>query len=271
VSRPARPVVCLLTDYGPGTEHVGALHAVIAAACPAADRIDLAHDVPPGDVRGGAVLLARLAPLLPGAVHLAVVDPGVGTGRRAVAVALPGGGALVGPDNGLLGPAARALGAEAAAVLPPPPAGTPATFHGRDLLAPVAARLAGGAGVGELGEPADPSALREPDLTPADVGPGRLRAHVVAVDRFGNVQLLAGADDLAAAGFAPGEGVHASAGGRGHPATVARTFADVPREGLLLHLDSHGMVALAVNGGSAAARIGAGPGDTVTLGRRGPR
>ena len=267
MTRPARPVVCMLTDYGPGTEHVGALHAVIATACPAADRIDLAHDVPRGDVRGGAVLLARLAPLLPGAVHLAVVDPGVGTDRRAVAVGLRGGGALVGPDNGLLGPAARALGAEAAAVLPPPPGGAPATFHGRDLLAPAAARLAGGAALDELGEPADPSTLREPDLPRAEVVDGRLRAQVIAVDRFGNLQLLAGADDLAAAGFEPGERIHASATDRRHPATVARTFADVARRGLLLHLDSHGMVALAVNGGSAAARIGAGPGDTVTLGR----
>ncbi|HWH14661.1 MAG TPA: SAM-dependent chlorinase/fluorinase, partial [Miltoncostaeaceae bacterium] len=115
------PVVTLLTDYGPAGEHVGALHAVIVARCPAAVRVDLAHDIPPGAVRWAALQLARLAPLLPGAVHVAVVDPGVGTARRALAVGLAGGGALVGPDNGLLGPAARALGAVAAHVLQPPP------------------------------------------------------------------------------------------------------------------------------------------------------
>ncbi len=154
-----RPVVALLTDYGPGSEHVGALHAVIAAACPEADRIDLAHDLPAGDVRAGAVVLARLAPLVPGAVVLAVVDPGVGTARRAVAAGLRDGGALVGPDNGLLGPAARALGAATCAVLPPPPADAPATFHGRDVLAPAAARLASGRSPADLGEPADPATI----------------------------------------------------------------------------------------------------------------
>ncbi|HVG99743.1 MAG TPA: SAM-dependent chlorinase/fluorinase [Miltoncostaeaceae bacterium] len=262
-----RPVVALLTDYGPGSEHVGALHAVIAAACPGADRIDLAHDLPAGDVRAGAVVLARLAPLVPGAVVLAVVDPAVGTGRRAVAAGLRDGGALVGPDNGLLGPAARALGVATCAVLPPPPADAPATFHGRDVLAPAAARLASGRSPADLGEPADPATIAQPDLPPAEAGPGALRATVAVVDRFGNVELLAGAADLERAGFARGDRIHAAVGERRHPVTVARAFADVPRRGMLVHVDSHGMVALAVNGGSAAARLGAAPGDLVSLGR----
>ena len=118
--RAERPVVALLTDYGPGSEHVGALHAVVAAGCPGADRVDLAHDLPAGDVRAGALVLRRLAPLVPGAVVVAVVDPGVGTARRAVAVALAGGGALVGPDNGLLGPAAAELGARGPTTRPRP-------------------------------------------------------------------------------------------------------------------------------------------------------
>jgi len=244
---------------------------VIAAGCPSADRIDLAHDVPPGDVRFGALLLARLAPLLPGAVHLAVIDPGVGTARRAVAVALEGGGALVGPDNGLLGPAARALGAAAAAALPPPPEDAPATFHGRDLLAPAAARIAAGAAPAELGEPVDPGSLAAPDLPAALVEPGRLEAEAVGVDRFGNLQLLAGAEDLQAAGFELGDRIWAAVTERRHPATVARAFADVAPKALLVHVDSHGMVALAVNGGSAAGRLGAGPGDRVSLGRWAPR
>jgi S-adenosylmethionine hydrolase len=265
--RSPRPLVALLTDYGPGSEHVGALHAVIAAACPAADRLDLAHDLPPGDVRAGALVLRRLAPLVPGAVIVAVVDPGVGTDRRAVAVALSPGGALVGPDNGLLGPAARALGAAELAVLPPPPAHAPATFAGRDLIAPAAARLAAGTPVAALGEPADPAGLAEPDLPGPDVAPGALRATAAVVDRFGNVELLAGPGDLEAAGFARGDRIWAATGDRRHPATVARTFADVAPKGMLVHVDSHGRVALAVNGGSAAARLGAAPGDRVSLGR----
>lgn len=261
------PVVALLSDYGPGSEHVGALHAVIAAVCPAAVRVDLAHDLPPGDVRAGAIVLARLAPLVPGAVVVAVVDPGVGTERRAVAVAVGSGGALVGPDNGLLGPAARALGARAGVVLPPLPDDAPATFHGRDLLAPAAARLAAGAPLAELGEPAEPSTLAEPDLPPPEVAPGSLVATAVVVDRFGNVELLAGAGDLERAGFARGDRLFAATGARRHPATVARAYADVAPKGMLLHIDSHGMAAIAVNGGSAAARLPAAPGDRVTLGR----
>jgi S-adenosyl-L-methionine hydrolase (adenosine-forming) len=264
--RADRPVVALLTDYGPGSEHVGALHAVIAAGCPEADRVDLAHDLPAGDVRAGALVLRRLAPLVPGAVVLAVVDPGVGAGRRAVAVAVAGG-ALVGPDNGLLGPAARALGAEEAVALPPLPEGAPATFHGRDLLAPAAVRLAAGAPLRGLGEPVDPAGLAGPDLPSPEVGPGAMTALAVVVDRFGNVELLAGGDDLARAGFERGDRISVATGERRHPATVARAFADVAPKGMLVHVDSHGMVAVAVNGGSAAARLGAAAGDRVSLGR----
>lgn len=266
--RRASRAVALLTDYGPGSEHVGALHAVIAAACPGADRIDLAHDLPPGDVRAGALVLARLAPLVPGAVVLAVVDPGVGTARRAAAVALAPGTALVGPDNGLLGPAAGALGARAGVVLPPAPEGTPATFHGRDLLAPAAARLASGAALADLGEALDPASLAMPDLPDPAVGAGELAATVALVDRFGNVQLLAGAADLASAGLARGDRVWVAAGERRHPATVARAFADVPPEGMLVHVDGHGMVAVAVNEASAADRLPAAAGDLVRLLRR---
>ena len=241
-----RPVVALLTDYGPGSEHVGALHAVVAAGCPGADRVDLAHDVPPGDVRAGAVLLRRLAPLVPAAVVLAVVDPGVGTERRAVAVALAPGGGVV----------RRGRQDDA-----------PATFHGRDLLAPAAARHAAGAPLAGRGEPADPAGLAAPELPPPEVGPGSLRATAVIVDRFGNVELLAGAADLERAGFSRGDRIFAATGERRHPATVARAFGDVAPKAMLVHVDSHGMAAIAVNGGSAAARLPAAPGDRVSLGR----
>lgn len=261
-----RPIVTFLTDYGPGSEYVGALHAVVAAARPEADRLDLAHDVPPGDARMGALVLARLARVLPEAIHVAVVDPGVGTDRRGVAVALESGGALVGPDNGLLGPAARLLGPRAAAVLEDPPAAS-ATFHGRDVFAPAAARLAGGDEVEALGSAIDPASLASPDLPPARVRGGWLEALAVGVDRFGNVQLLAGPAELGAAGFSRGDRIWAATGERRHPATVARAFGDVARKALMVYLDSHDMVALAVNGGSAAARVGVAAGDTVTLAR----
>lgn len=259
-------MICLLTDFGPGSEYVGALHAVLAGQCPGHERVDLAHDIPPGDVRLGAITLARLALLLPAAIHLAVVDPGVGGPRRAAAVGLAGGGALVGPDNGLLGPAALALGAVEAVALPTPE-GASATFHGRDLFAPVAARLAAGAHVAELGAPFDPAELASATVPVPTAAPGELTAEVLAVDRFGNVQLSAGAADLALAGFTPGDRIWAATGERRHPATVSRTFDDAAPAGMLVLLDSHGMLAIAVNGGSAARRVGAAPGALVSLGR----
>lgn len=262
-------MITLLTDFGAGSEYVGAMHAVLAAGAPGVERVDLAHDIPAGDVRLGALTLARLAPLLPAAVHVAVVDPGVGGPRRAVAVALAGGGALVGPDNGLLAPAAGALGAAAAVTLDAPE-GASATFHGRDLFAPAAARLAAGARLADLGAPLDPAQLLVPDLPEPLVAAGELAAPVVAVDRFGNLQLLARAGDLEQAGFTMGERIFAAVTDRRHPATVCRTFADAAPKGMLVHLDSHGMVAVAVNGGSAAQRTGATAGQTLRLGRWAP-
>lgn len=259
-------MISLLTDFGAGSEHVGALHAVLAVGAPGVERIDLAHDLAAGDIRGASLVLARLVPLLPGAVHLAVVDPGVGSPRRAAAVQLDDGGALVGPDNGLLGPAADAIGAVAAVALTPPSEGA-ATFHGRDLFAPAAARIARGVPVTDLGEAFDPAFLVRPDLPPPDVGEGHLRAPAIGIDRFGNVQLLAGRQDLAAAGFTRGDRIWAAVTDRRHPATVARVFADAAHKGMLVHVDSHGMVALAVNGGDAAKRVGVALGDEVTLGR----
>lgn len=261
------PLVTLLTDYGPGTEHVGALHLALAVHVPAARVIDLAHDIPPGDIAQGSVLLARLAAAAPAAVHVAVVDPGVGGPRRAAAVALAGGGALVGPDNGLLAPAAARLGAVAAVALRSPDPDAPATFHGRDLFVPAAARLALGEPLAGLGTPFAPGDLVPADLPPARMADGALRARVLGVDRFGNVQLLAGAGDLEALGVGPGDRVWVAVTGRRHPATVARAFADVAPRAALVHLDSHGHVAVAVNGRDAARRIGAAPGMWLTIGR----
>lgn len=257
-------VVTLLTDYGPQTEHVGALHAVLVASDPGIVRVDLAHDIPPGDVRFGAVVLARLAARIPGAVHLAVVDPGVGTARRAIAVRLADGGALVGPNNGLLGFAARALGATAAVQLPPIP-GAPATFEGRDLFAPAAARLAVGATLEELGVAIDPAGIRAPEIPAPGVTPGRLDAIVLGCDRFGNLQLAASREHAAGAGLAIGSTVEIIGGSGTAFAHVARTFADAPIGDFVVYLDSHGHLAVAVNCGDAAVRLGVRAGAELAL------
>lgn len=261
----ARTLVTLLTDYGPGSEHVGALHAVLAARSPRAERLDLAHDLPPGDVTRGAVVLARLAPLCPVAVHLAVVDPGVGTARRAVAVALEAGGALVGPDNGLLALAADRLGATRAVALPVPGAAA-ATFHGRDVFAPAAARLAAGEPLEGLGGPLALDTLHRPALQAPRARDGRLEATVLGVDRFGNLELLAVEDDLRAAGLlGASELTVALPDGRALPASRGRTFADVPLGALVVLVDASGAVAVAANGADASRLLGTGAGARIAL------
>jgi len=253
--------------------------AVIARLAPAVGVVDLTHGVPRGDVLAGAVMLADCVPHLPPGVSLAVVDPGVGTARAAVAVRARLRGRphwFVGPDNGLLAPAVAACGGAAAAWTVPVPADLPATFHGRDVFAPAAARLAAAADPGSLAEPLDPRALRPLPLPRATVGPGRLSAEVLLVDGFGNLSLAAHPVDLRGAGLRPGERLSvrvedpAGAGGsQVHPAALGRTFADVAPERLLVHIDAAGRVAVAVNGGSAAERLDAGRGMPLTLARLG--
>ena len=263
-----RPTVTFLTDYGPGSEHVGALHAVVAVACPAADRIDLAHDISPGDIVWAAIQFDRLTALLPQAAHCAVVDPGVGTPRRGVAVRTEAGGFLVGPDNGLMGLAAESRGATDAVLLDIPH-GTPPTFHGRDVFAPAAAALAGGVGLEEVGDAIDPHSLAWPELPEPETGVGRVAATVAGSDRFGNVGLLAGPSELREAGFEAGDAVRIEAPDAIRPATVGRTFADVAEGKLMVYIDSHGMLALAVNGQRASDVLGMVRGERVVLERVG--
>jgi len=263
----------LLTDYGPGTEHVGALHAVAAAIAPQSARIDLAHDVPPGDIRWGAILLERLVRLMPrDSVAVTVVDPGVGTDRRAVAVELEWGKVVVGPDNGLLGIAVDRLGAvravevTSAQVMRAP---VSATFHGRDVFAPAAAHVASGADLSDLGAPVDIDTIVRAHLPDASALPGALEALVVGSDRFGNLGLWAGPEHLMAAGLVEGDRlwVATAQGGRSQ-ATLGRTFADVPRGALLAYVDSHGLVSIALNGGDAGERVRAAAGEVVALMRQ---
>jgi S-adenosyl-L-methionine hydrolase (adenosine-forming) len=264
-----RPIT-FLSDYGLDDEFVGVVHGVIAGICPDARLIDLTHGVPRQDVRAGALTLARSLPYVPAGVHLAVVDLEVGAQRRAVALRTADQDRLlVGPDNGLLLPAAEAFGgvAEAVEISSSPWRLEPvsATFHGRDVFAPVAARLAGGAPLASAGAPLDVAELVALERSEPRQEPGALVAHVVGADGFGNVVLDAGHDDLVGSDLRLGDAVAARAGSRRVRGVVARTFSDVAQGSLLLYEDAGGSLALAVNGGDAAALLGLRPGDEVRL------
>lgn len=264
-----RPIT-FLSDYGLTDEFVGVVHGVIAGICPEARVIDLAHGVPRQDVLAGAQVLARALPYVPAGVHLAVVDPEVGARRRALALrTVEEGRLLVGPDNGLLVPAAERFGgvAEAVEISASPWRLEPlsATFHGRDLFAPVAARLACGAPLASAGTPLDPGELVAQEHSQPRQEADALVAHVVGTDTFGNAILDAAHDDLLESGLRLGEPITARVGGRRVRGVVARTFSDVAPGALLLYEDAGGALALAVNGGDAAALLGARPGDEVRL------
>ncbi|WP_240742231.1 SAM hydrolase/SAM-dependent halogenase family protein [Micromonospora zingiberis] len=252
---PVRPqVVSLTTDYGLVDGFVAASHGMIARLAPAVRVIDVTHLVPAGDIRRGAAVLAQTVPYLPVGVHVAVVDPGVGTARRGIALATPDG-YLVGPDNGLLLDAAAALGGVTDAVELTNPrwlaARVSATFHGRDVFAPVAARLASGAPLAEAGPTIDLSTLVRLPTPVVEVRPDGFTAEVLTVDHFGNVQLAAPAELLAAL---PARVRISPVGGAGWERTAVhgRTFGDAPVGALIAHADSAGRVALSVNGGRAA-------------------
>jgi S-adenosylmethionine hydrolase len=258
-----RPIV-FMTDYGLADEFVGVCHGVIERICPGAGVIDLTHLIARQSVIQGAVVLGRAAPYMPaGAIHLAVVDPGVGTTRRPVAVEASSGAMLVGPDNGVLSIAWRALGGAARAVeiaaddivLHP----VSRTFHGRDVFAPAAAHLAAGTPIDRLGPDLDVRTLVALEVPSPMVTPGAIGARVVAVDGFGNVQLNATPDDLSAAGLA----TRVSIGPDLVP--VAATFADVEEGRAALIVDAQGFLALVVNRGSASSAFGLHPGDAVTV------
>ena len=260
--------ISFTTDYGTADGFVAACKGVIATIAPAAAVVDVTHQVPPGDVRRGSAVLAQTAPWLPPAVHLAVVDPGVGTGRRAVAVVAPRG-VLVGPDNGLLLPAADALGGVTHAYelterefrLPQ----VSSTFHGRDVFAPAAAHLARGVDPARFGPPVAAGDLVRLPAPTVHIGQNSLRSEVLSVDSFGTVQLAATARDLDAAGLHESTEATVHSGDSRREARIGRTFADVRSGALVVIVDSAGHVAVAVNGGSAAAELRTGPGGELTV------
>jgi len=250
-------VITFLSDYGHEDDFVGVCHGVIARIAPDARVIDLSHGIERHDVRSGALVLRRALPYLPAGVHLAVVDPEVGAERRAVAVrTAEEDRLLVGPDNGLLALAATRFGGIVEAVdvarsphrLEP----TSATFHGRDLFAPVAAHLAAGAPLAGAGTPLDPTELEQLHMPLARIEEGTIVAHALAFDRFGNVMLDVEHDELAGSGLRLGRRVSVN----DEHAHFATTFADVPAGALLLYEDAYRTLALAVNRGSAAHHLG---------------
>jgi S-adenosyl-L-methionine hydrolase (adenosine-forming) len=257
-----------LTDYGLEDAFVAVCHGVAAQIAPDARIIDISHLVPPGDIRRGAAVLAQAVPYLPAAVHVAVVDPGVGTQRRAIAVEA-GESLFVGPDNGLLTWAiAAAGGARGAVVLSNRGLWrdtVTATFHGRDIFMPVAAWLATGVPLDRAGEPVAVSDLVPLPVPEFQVTGRAARAEVLTVDRFGNAQLSLPGDDAAAAGLVPGTTLSLAWEGGEVTVPFVTTFGDVRPGELVCYRDSSGLVAIAVAGGNAAARLGLRQESVVTL------
>ena len=276
------PFVSFLSDYGRTDEFVGVCHAVMLDIAPAARIVDITHDVPAFDVRAGALALVRAVQYLPEGVVLAVVDPGVGSDRRSIAVEVENG-FLVGPDNGLLAPAVAMLGGPQRVVeltsveyqLPSPGP----TFAGRDVMAPAAAHLLSGIPIAGLG-----SEIEATSLTPAIVPlpnedeDGQIRGEVLWVDRFGNCQLNIAPEQLEAAGARPGDAVEVSFGDPTPTPTPIQTserttrrarwvraFADAKPSELILLVDSYGMCALALDRRSAATELRVHAGSPITL------
>jgi S-adenosyl-L-methionine hydrolase (adenosine-forming) len=250
-------VITFLTDFGLSDDFVGVCHGVMKRIAPESPVIDITHGIPPQAVLQGALVLANTVPYMPEGVHLAVVDPGVGGGRRPLALRDAAGRLYVGPDNGLLIPATEANGGVVEAreltnsdyALP----SVSRTFHGRDLFAPAAAHLSKGVDLAELGPPVALDALVRLDLPQPVVGEARMRATILYVDTFGNVQLNLTREHLERVGVEPGTTVELVVGADRYYAVTARTFADTRPGDLLLYEDSYRNISLAINRGSAAA------------------
>jgi len=250
----SRPLITLLTDFGTADSYVAEVKAALLRAAPQATLVDLTHAVPPGDLRAAAYLLGRTWHRFPeGTVHLAVVDPGVGTPRAALAFGAAGHW-FVGPDNGLFTPVLRDAAVELVTLAIPPTAAP--TFHGRDLFAPAAAALASGTALQALGQPylGIPHRLsyRDPHYEGKSVV-----GEVVYVDRFGTLVTNLTPEMVPDYAVIEIEGLDIG--------PLRRTFGDVPTGGLLAYLGSGGQVEIAVRDGSAARRLGMGVGGRIRV------
>jgi S-adenosyl-L-methionine hydrolase (adenosine-forming) len=262
-------IVTLLTDYGRDDDFVGVCHGVMRGIEPELLIIDITHGIRRYSVRQGALVLRNTLPYMPLGVHVAVVDPQVGTERRGLALRTGDGRLLVGPDNGLLSLAwQRCGGVELVVDITRSPhrlEPVSATFHGRDIFAPVAAHLAAGAELADAGDPLDPASLTTVELPEPRNEDGGLVAHALVVDRFGNAGLNVDHDGLAGTGITLGETIEIETGGERYLAKYAHTFADVTPGELLVYEDAYRTLAVAINRGDAASTLGIRPDAEVRL------
>jgi S-adenosyl-L-methionine hydrolase (adenosine-forming) len=262
-------VITFLSDFGLEDDFVGTCHGVIKRIAPGADVIDITHGIDPQSILQGALVLANTLRYMPHGIHLGVVDPDVGSPRRAVVLRTVDGRMLLGPDNGLLLPAAERLGGIEAAfeitnrryALEP----VSATFHGRDIFSPAAAHLFLGLDPSELGEALDVETLVRPQMPRAEVGERRVRATCLYVDRFGNIQLNLDGAQLERLGIVPGRQIEVELEMERFYATAARTFADAGSGDIILYEDAYQNVALAISRGNAAETFGVRAGMEVRL------
>jgi hypothetical protein len=261
--------ITFLTDFGLQDDFVGTCHGVMKSIAPDVQIIDITHGIPAQHVLLGALVLANTVSYMPVGVHLAVVDPGVGGGRRPLLLRDGAGRLYIGPDNGLLVPAAEKHGGIAdARELANPVYALPTvsrTFHGRDLFSPAAAHLALGVPLEELGPPVDPEGLVRLDIPTPEISPGGVRAVVLYVDGFGNMQLNLTREQLDEIDVVPGTRVELEFAGERYYAVAARTFGDARKGDIILYEDSYRNIAVAINGGKAGEMFGVGPGQEVRI------
>ncbi len=261
--------ISFLTDFGLQDDFVGTCHGVMKRIAPDVQIIDITHGIEPQRVLQGALVLANTLPYMPEGVHLAVVDPGVGSDRLEVALRGADGRLYVGPDNGLLVPAAERLGGIAAAHSLENPAyrleRVSKTFHGRDVFSPAAAHLAIGLDIAELGPALDPASLVRIDLPEPEIGKGRIRATVLYTDQFGNVQLNLTRAHLEQVGLEQGTRVELELALERYYAVTAQTFTDADPGDIILYEDAYGNVAIAINHGNAAEMFSVRPGQELRI------
>lgn len=258
--------VSFLSDYGSVDEFVGVVHSVIRQLAPDVAVVDVTHQIPAHDVRAGGLALARAAQYLAPGVVLGVVDPGVGTSRRAIAIEVGGGEAIfVGPDNGLLAPAVAMVGGATRAfelTNPEYQLGAPGpTFAGRDIFAPAAAHLCAGVPIDELGPEVSTNLLTPAMIPITRTEDDALVAEVLWTDHFGNLQLNVDPAEIED----HGERVELRFDGKVRTGIRRGTYADVATGEIGLVVDSYGLVSIAVNRASAADELGLGTGAEVLL------
>jgi S-adenosyl-L-methionine hydrolase (adenosine-forming) len=262
-------LITFLTDFGLEDDFVGICHGVMKRISPEVEIIDITHGIQPHEVLQGSIMLANTLPYFPVGVHLAVVDPGVGSQRRSVALRSGDGRLYVGPDNGLLVPAAEKLGGIEAAheitnrdyALEP----ISATFHGRDIFSPAAAHLAQGLALEELGPAVEPDSLARIQIPEPEISERRIRACCLYVDRFGNMQLNLTREHVMQFGIEPGTQVELELATERYYAIAARTFTDARGGEIILYEDAYENIAIAISGGSAAETLSAEPGADVRI------